>query len=91
MYTIKTTNKFNRDLRKAVKRGLSREDIGKVLSILERDGKLPAQYRPHKLTGDYKGCWECHIKADWLLVWQQNDTELILLLTDTGTHSDLFG
>lgn len=91
MYTIKTTNKFNRDLRKAVKRGLSREDIGKVLSILERDGKLPVQYRPHKLTGDYKGCWECHIKADWLLVWQQNDTELILLLTDTGTHSDLFG
>lgn len=91
MYTIKTTNKFNRDLRKAVKRGLSREDIGKVLSILEREGKLPAQYRPHKLTGDYKGCWECHIKADWLLVWQQNDTELILLLTDTGTHSDLFG
>jgi len=34
---------------------------------------------------------ECHIQPDWLLVWTQNDNELILLLTNTGTHSDLFG
>ena len=33
---------------------------------------------------------ECHIQPDWLLVWLQNDNELTLLLTDTGTHSDLF-
>ena len=24
-------------------------------------------------------------------IWEQRDTELILILTDTGTHSDLFG
>ena len=34
--------------------------------------------------------WECHIQGDWLLIWSQDDTELILLFTDTGTHSDLF-
>ena len=47
--------------------------------------------KPHKLSGDYVGCWECHIKPDWLLVWEQNDTELVLLMTNTGTHSDIFG
>ena len=43
-----------------------------------------------KLSGDYTDCWECHIKSDWLLVWKQNDDELTLLFTNTGTHSDLF-
>ncbi len=61
-----------------------------VVSILRECGRLPAIYRPHKLSGDYDGCWECHIQSDWLLVWEQNDTELTLLFIDTGSHSDLF-
>ena len=51
---------------------------------------LPPKYRPHKLSGNYSNCWECHIKEDWLLVWLQNDNELTLLFINTGTHSDLF-
>lgn len=62
-----------------------------VIRLLERDGSLPAEYRPHKLSGIYAGSWECHIKGDWLLVWEQYDTELVLLFTNTGTHADLFG
>ncbi|MDE5554647.1 MAG: type II toxin-antitoxin system YafQ family toxin [Muribaculaceae bacterium] len=38
----------------------------------------------------FEYAWECHIEPDWLLVWEQNDMELILLLIDTGSHSDLF-
>lgn len=73
-----------------MKRGLDEEKFRKVVSILVEEGRLPQQYRPHKLTGKYSGLWECHIQPDWLLVWQQNDEELILILVDTGTHSDLF-
>lgn len=62
-----------------------------VVNLLVEGGSLPAQYKPHKLTGNYRGAWECHIQSDWLLVWEQNDNELCLLLIDTGTHSDLFG
>lgn len=58
--------------------------------LLEQDGKLPNKYKPHKLSGNFSECWECHIKPDWLLIWQQFDDELILLLLNTGTHSDLF-
>lgn len=61
-----------------------------MVSILRETGSLPATYRPHKLSGNYKDCWECHIQPDWLLIWEQNDRELTLLFIDTGSHSDLF-
>lgn len=62
-----------------------------AIHLLATDGNLPGEYCPHKLTGEYLGCWECHLKPDWLLIWEQNDSELTLLFTGTGSHSDLFG
>lgn len=90
MYTIKATNQFKKDLKKCEKRGYDINLLEEVVSILQKNGKVPENYRPHKLSGNYSNCWECHIKSDWLLVWQQNDLELILLFIATGTHSDLF-
>lgn len=90
MYSIEYTGQFKHSLKLCRKRGLPLEELHEAIALLERDGKLPAQYKPHKLTGNYVGIWECHIKPDWLLLWQQNDKELILLLVDTGTHSDIF-
>ena len=66
------------------------EPLHEAIALLARDGKLPQSYRPHILHGKLEGVWECHIKGDWLLLWNQNDTELTLLLLDTGTHSDLY-
>ena len=40
--------------------------------------------------GDRKGQWECHVQPDWLLIWEQHDAELVLIMVNTGTHSDLF-
>ena len=65
--------------------------LKEAIRLLEQNGVLPANYRPHKLSGNYEGCWECHLKGDWLLIWEQNDSELTLLFTGTGTHADLFG
>ena len=65
--------------------------LQEVITLLAQNGILPAQYKAHKLSGDRTGEWECHIKPDWLLVWEQNDTDLILLMLNTGTHSDIFG
>jgi len=64
--------------------------LQKVVSLLAEAGTLPSKYRPHKLSGNYDNCWECHLKGDWLLIWLQNDKELTLLFINTGTHSDLF-
>ena len=90
MYLIKTTRTFEADVKRCKKRGYDIPALMKVVKLLEKNGTLPKQYKAHKLEGNYKGHWECHIKPNWLLVWQQNDRELVLLLTNTGTHSDLF-
>ncbi len=90
MYTIFYTNQFEKSLKRCQKRGLDLSVIKTAIKLLEMDGKLPPKYKAHKLTGNYSGFWECHLKADWLLVWMQNEEEFTLLFTDTGSHSDLF-
>ena len=90
-YAIKPSKLFVKDLKRCEKRGYDMRLIKEAMVLLAETGTLPATYHPHKLSGDYVGCWECHIKPDWLLVWEQNDTELVLLMTNTGTHSDIFG
>ncbi|MDE6410581.1 MAG: type II toxin-antitoxin system YafQ family toxin [Muribaculaceae bacterium] len=90
-YSIDTTRRFDKALKKCIKRGLDMSKFKECVRILAETGSLPAKYRPHKLSGKFSRAWECHIEPDWLLVWEQNDTELILLLIDTGSHSDIFG
>ena len=90
MYTIRMTKTFRRDTERCRKRGYDLELLKTAIRLLEANGELPKEYRPHKLSGNYAGTWECHLKGDWLMLWEQNDTELTLLFTGTGTHSDLF-
>ena len=89
-YKVSTTKRFDRAVKKCVKRGLDLSKLKKVVLLLEEFGCLPDTYRPHKLKGKYIGLWECHISPDWLLVWNQNDEQLTLLFIDTGSHSDIF-
>lgn len=90
MYNIEYTGSFKRDYRLALKRGYKEPLIQAVISSIANGTALPVKYKPHKLTGEYKDCWECHIQPDWLLIWQINVSTNTLILIRTGTHSDLF-
>ena len=90
MYKIYTTNRFEKDLKLCKKRNFNLQLLKEVIDLLQANGKLPSKYKSHKLSGNYADCWECHNKSDWLLIWKQNDHELTLLFTNTGTHADLF-
>jgi mRNA interferase YafQ len=90
MYRILYTTRFKKDFKICRKRGLDISLLERAIELLQVYGSLPDNYKQHKLTGKYSECWECHLQADWLLIWKQNDTELILLFLNTGTHSDLF-
>lgn len=90
MYRIRPSTKFQKDLKKVQKRGYDISLLTTVLNILANGESLPSKYRDHNLTGNYKECRECHITPDWLLIYEILDDELILYLTRTGTHSDLF-
>ena len=90
MYKIRPSTKFQKDLKKVQKRGYDISLLTTVLYILANGESLPQKYKDHNLSGNYKGCRECHITPDWLLIYEILDDELILYLTRTGTHSDLF-
>ena len=89
-YAINYSSRFKKSYKLCKRRGLNIANFETVVRLLAETGTLPAKYRPHILSGIYAGIWECHIEPNWLLLWKQNDTELILLLLDTGTHSDVF-
>ena len=83
-----TTSRFERDLKRARKRG---KDIGKLKSVTKRllaGEPLPSSMRPHRLSGEWKGFHECHLEPDWLLIWHVREDALTLVRT--GSHSDLF-
>ncbi len=64
--------------------------LEEVVTCLAEGKTLLEKYHDHPLKGNYEGCRECHITSDWLLIYEAEDGELILYLTRTGTHSDLF-
>ncbi len=90
IYNLKTTTQFKKDLKLCVKRGYNIDLLKEVLNLLERGQPLPEKYYDHPLNGVFKNCRECHILPDWLLIYEYSDNDLIIYLTRTGTHSDLF-
>lgn len=90
MLEIVLSNQFKKDLKLAAKHGYKLELLEETVDKIASNVKLEDKYRDHALTGNYVGFRECHIQSDWLLVYRIENTELILFLSRTGSHSDLF-
>ena len=73
-YEIRFTGQFKKDLKLAKKQGKDTDELFTVIS----------------LSGNYKGCRECHIEPDWLLIYEIDDGILVLMLYRVGSHSELF-
>lgn len=89
-YGIVLTSMFKKDIILAKKRGYDLSLLTDVVDTLANGQPLAVKYQDHSLIGKYKGCRECHITPDWLLIYEIDDGKLFLYLTRTGTHSDLF-
>ena len=85
------TKQFKKDYKLAMKRSLNIDLLDDIIRKLARGEQLPEKNKDHALTGNWVGHRECHIQSDWLLVYRIEDDLLILTLSRTGTHSDLFG
>ena len=90
MREIVLSSRFKKDLKLIIKRGYDLNLLDTVVEKLANDIPLEEKHRDHGLTGNYAGFRECHVLPDWLLIYRVDDTELILFLSRTGTHSDLF-
>ena len=89
-YEVKPSNQFRKDLKLVAKRGYKIELLTDVIKKLANGEMLDPKYKDHKLSGNFGFYRECHIEPDWLLIYEIDGNELILYLTRTGTHSDLF-
>ena len=89
-YTVKPTTKFQKDLKRIHRRGYNISLLTDIIKKLANGEQLPEKNHDHALAGNYVGCRECHITPDWLLIYEISNNELILYLTRTGSHSDLF-
>lgn len=90
MYRVRPTTRFQKDLKRVQKRGYDISLLTEVIKKLAAGESLPEKNRDHPLSGNYDHCRECHVAPDWLLIYEVDGSDLILYLTRTGSHSDLF-
>lgn len=90
-YEVKFTSAMKKDMKLAVKRHYDLKLFAEIVEKLANGLPLEEKYHDHALEGNWANHRECHIKNDWLLIYQIKDDVLILELSRTGTHADLFG
>jgi mRNA interferase YafQ len=90
MFEVIFTNQFKRDYKLCIKRNFDINLLDNLLISLAENGTVPSYCKPHILSGKLQNLWECHIKADWLLIWKKDEVTKKIALVGTGTHSDLF-
>lgn len=88
-YDIFRTASFKKGFKKLSSK--HQEELFVVIEILANGDVLPQKYKDHSLSGNYKGCNECHVRPDLLLIYRINEGVLELTLVEVGSHSDLFG
>lgn len=82
------TNQFNRDVKRAKKRGKDLKILKGIACLLIEEKSLPVKNKDHKLGGNFNECRECHLEPDWLLIYKIGAGNIFFVRT--GTHSDLF-
>lgn len=90
-YHVKVTTQFKKDYKLALKRHMNVKLLEDVVAALAMGEPLPEKNKDHSLAGKWTGHRECHILPDWLLIYRIEGDVLVLTLSRTGTHSDLFG
>ena len=90
-YRVFKAKRFRKSLKKMLRRGKDVNKLNDVVLKLARGEILPPEYKDHALSGDLEGLRDCLVENDWVLLYFYTTTgELVLTLTDTGTHADLF-
>ena len=90
-YRVFKEKRFRKSLKKMLRRGKDENKLNAVVLMLAQGEVLPPQYKDHALSGDLEGLRDCHIESDWVLLYFYTTTgELVLTLSDTGTHADMF-
>ena len=91
MFLLKYSKHFKKDLKSYKHNRAVLAELEKILDILAKGEKLPIKNSNHRLRGEFKDCFECHLRPDVLLIYKIEKFEIIILLLRIGSHSELFG
>lgn len=89
MKEIRYSTQYKKDIKRFANQPEKLEALLEIVKKLEAGNPIPAKHRPHQLQGKYKGCWECHIQGDFLLIWIDEKNDLVWL-ERIGSHAELF-
>jgi len=90
MFLLKYSSRFKKDLKRYKHNNAALDELEKILDILAKGGKLPPKNFNHRLAGEFKDCFECHIRPDVLLIYKIEKSKITILLLRIGSHSELF-
>jgi len=91
MYSLKYSKKFKKDLKKIARDNFNIKELENTLNLLIANKPLNKKYQNHKLHGEFRNCFECHIRPNILLIYEIDDYQKIIYLLRIGSHSELFG
>lgn len=86
---IKTTQ-FEIDQKKAHKQRRDFNVLEEIVLKLIKQQPLDPKHRDHPLRGKWKGCRDCHVQNDWVLIYRINEEEKTITFERIGSHSELF-
>lgn len=90
MKELRFSSQYKKDAKRFRNQPQKMEKVAEILRKLRDEEPVPEIHRPHMLFGNYKGCMECHVEGDLLLIWI-DETERTIGVLRLGSHSELFG
>ncbi|MBI5606015.1 MAG: type II toxin-antitoxin system YafQ family toxin [Deltaproteobacteria bacterium] len=88
MVTPVFTRQFEKDLKRMKRQGKKIDKLKLIMHSLVAVEPIDPIHKDHRLIGNWQGRRECHIEADWLLIYKIDNNQVIF--ERTGSHSDLF-
>lgn len=88
-YTLIRTKAFERDVRTFLAHGGIDARLSAALHALASGKDLPPWLRDHQLQGTLRQYRECHVEADWLLMYHKDGKKLIITCLWLVSHKKL--
>ncbi len=88
MIQLSRNKRFEAELRRAFRAGLSRDDWEHLEYLFLQGGPLPEEYDEHPLKDNWHGHWDCHLEGDLVVIYRRTDRRVNLVRI--GKHTEVF-
>jgi len=87
-YLFKPSKSFRKDIKKIYPN--KNQALKKLKSVFGSSHRTEKKLRHHKLHGQMKNLYACHLKPDLVIIYKEDKKNKIIYLLRIGSHSHLF-